>query len=345
MPQKTGILLINIGTPDDTTIGGIRRYLNEFLSDPRVIDLHPWARFLLVKCLILPFRPRKIQKSYRQIWTEAGSPLTVNSQKLAEGLQNRLGSNYQVGYAMRYGSPSLPEVLAQFHEVKELRLVPLYPQYASSSTATALARCYEILDEGWDQIPVSSVPAFFDDAGFIQAYSENIAAELSDFSWQHLLFSYHGLPERHLEKSGCAEVKAGCHDRPCPVKDIAPRCYRGQSYVTSRLLAKSLQIDDFRWSVSFQSRLGRTPWIKPYTDLHLPELYAKGIRNLAVCNPSFVADCLETLDEVGIRLKDQWLSYPDTKFKAIGCLNAQPSWIEALASLISKPDLSSKNGV
>ncbi len=333
--KKTGVLLINIGTPSELSTASIRSYLNEFLSDPRVIDIHPIARFLLVKLLILPFRPARIIKYYRNIWTAKGSPLLLESENLRDQVAGDLGPNYQVEIAMRYGSPSLKVGLDRLADCASLILIPLYPQYAASSTASSLAKCYELLGANWDVRPLKTVGAFYDHPLFIKAVTAVIRDSVKDFAWDHILFSYHGLPERHMAKSHCAEIQGPCQSGPCPLLPSEPvGCYRFQSYATTALIAKEMGLTDSQYSVSFQSRLGRTPWIKPYTDQQLVELFERGVRHLAVATPSFVSDCLETLDEVGVRLRDQWLALGGKSFRAVPCVGAHPMLRQMLVEMV-----------
>ncbi|NVB83567.1 MAG: ferrochelatase [Kofleriaceae bacterium] len=331
--MPTGLLLINLGTPDEPTTPAVRRYLAEFLSDPRVIDINPVGRSLLLHGVILRTRPAKSAAAYRTIWDgERGSPLLAYSKDLALGVANLLGAEWHVVLAMRYGRPSIADALASMEAAKVDRIVvlPLYPQYAASSTATSVARVMELAEAQWDVPPIDVVPAFHADAGFLDAWQEVAAPALAAAKPDHVLFSFHGLPERQIQKSDptgshCLR-SASCCDSLGPANH---RCYRAQCYATARALVARLGVGDH--TVSFQSRLGKTPWIQPFTDVLLDELPKKGVKRLAVMCPAFVADCLETLEEIGIRAKEQFQAAGGEELTLVPSLNATPRWIEAVA--------------
>lgn len=318
-----GLLLMNLGTPSSPSKPAIRKYLKPFLSDPRVIDIPVFFRYLLLYGVILPFRPKKIIDAYQSIWTPKGSPLLVNTQNLCEQVKKILGPEYQVEFAMRYGEPSYQEVLAKLKSCDEVTVIPLYPQYATSSTGSTLSAIFQEASRMLDPVRLRFTPAFYDQPFFIDAVTSKIrhSLESTSFSPDHLLMSYHGIPQRHLLKSGCERANKQCDTKPCALeKDKNSHiCYRQQCFITSRLIATNLKTEAY--SVSFQSRLGKTPWIKPYTDLYVEELYQKGVRKLAVVSPSFVSDCLETIEEIGMRLKEQWLAKEKTEFLHIECVN------------------------
>ncbi len=335
--MATGLLLINLGTPDEPTPPAVRRYLREFLSDPRVIDINAVGRALLLHLFILPFRPKKSAHAYQSIWdAERGSPLMYHSRALAKGVAERLGGEWKVELAMRYGSPSIPDALARLRAAAVDRIVvlPLFPQYASSSTGTAIARVFELAGAQWNTPWLNIVPPFYDEPDFISAFAK-VARDAGLDESDHLLLSFHGLPERQVKKSdtsGGAHCLAspGCCDRIA----LANRhCYRAQCYATARDLAKALDLPADRYTVCFQSRLGRTPWIRPYTDELLEELAKQGKKKLAVMCPAFVADCLETVEEIGIRARAQFLAAGGQELKMIPSLNATAPWIELVAKL------------
>jgi ferrochelatase len=335
--KKTGVLLINLGTPHAPSRSAIRRYLCEFLLDPRVIDIPFFLRLLLVYLFILPFRPRRILAAYQKIYTAKGSPLLVHSENVRAAVQKILGSSYQVRLAMRYGAPSIAEEVAGFEACARVVIVPLYPHYAASSTATALARVYQEMARPWNVKDLSTVPAFYQHPGFISCWRAQIARSAQQHQgWDFLLFSFHGLPQRHLSKSGCARATTSCSNDPCPIEEVnnAAFCYRWQCYKTAQLIAASLGLAPSAYGVSFQSRLGRTPWIQPFTDQEFEKLYQRGIRKLAVVSPSFVSDCLETLEEIGIRFREDWERNPGAELIRIDCLNDEPQWCEELAKMI-----------
>lgn len=337
--RPTGVLLLNLGTPDSPRVPDVRRYLREFLSDPRVIDLHPLGRWLLLNLVILPFRPAKSAHAYQQVWTDEGSPLLVHSRRLAEGVRQALGPSYVVELAMRYGAPSIPSALARLQEAQPARIVvvPLFPQYSSAATGSAVERVYQVLGAAWNVTPAATVGPFHDDAGFLGAFTEVARRHLDPFRPDFVLFSYHGLPERHMRKSDaggrhCLQ-SASCCDT-FGAENL--HCYRAQCYATTRALAANLALGPDRHAVSFQSRLGRTPWIRPYTDLVLPDLARAGKKRLAIMCPAFVADCLETVEEIGIRAREQWRSLGGEDLLLVPSLNAEPAWVDAVAGLVRR---------
>ena len=325
----TGLLLVNLGTPDAPTTPAVRRYLREFLSDPRVIDINPIGRALLLHLIVLRTRPAKSAHAYRQVWdAERGSPLLAHSKDLTAGVQRELGDRWRVELAMRYGSPSIADGLEALAGCDRIVVLPLYPQHAASSTSTTNARVMELASASWDVAALDLVPAFFAEPGFIDAWAAVAGPVLADARADHVLFSFHGLPERQIRKSGDAKcLTDGCCDRaPGP-----PRCYRSQCYATARALVARLGVRDH--TVCFQSRLGRTPWISPYTDIVLDELAKKGVKRLAVLCPAFVADCLETLEEIGLRARAQFKAAGGDELVLVPSLNATPAWIAAVCAL------------
>jgi len=337
---RTGVLLIQLGTPASPATRDVRRYLREFLSDPRVLDVPALPRRLLLELAILPRRPRVSAAAYRSIWTAAGSPLLVHSRALAEGVARALGPAYRVELGMRYGEPSLAGALDRLRAAGAERVVvlPLYPQYAASSTGSALARAFELAAARWDVPAVLAVPSFHDDPAFLGAVAEVAHGPLAGFRADHVLFSFHGLPERQVRRSdptpgGWCLARPDCCERPAPAHR---RCYRAQCVATARALAERLGLAPAAWSYAFQSRLGRTPWIRPFTDEALPALAARGVRRLAVACPSFVADCLETLEEIGIRARAQWRALGGDELLLLPCPNAHPTWVDAVAALVRR---------
>ena len=324
--KKTGILLINLGTPDNTSLPAIKRYLNEFLMDPYVIDI-PWiARALLVKGIILRTRPKKTKAAYDMIWTEQGSPLLNYSLKLCDELNQATSENIIAALGMRYGKPSIDSALDTLlkNDLEKLIVIPLFPQYSTAATASAIQAFKKSFKVRNITLPVNIITDFYDQPEFIKAQVSLIKNQLQDNAFDHLLLSYHGIPTRHLEKIGCPHINKACvGDQPCPaISDANKQCYRAQCYATSRLIAKELDLTVEQYSVSFQSRLGKTPWITPYTDEHLKALREKGIVDLVVVCPSFIADCLETLEEIGIRAREQWQQLGGRSFTLIPCINS-----------------------
>jgi ferrochelatase len=338
---RKGLLLVNLGTPDAPEPGPVRRYLREFLSDPRVVDMSPVGRWLLLNLIILPFRPRRSAEAYRAIWMKEGSPLLVLSRALERAVAERLAGRYEVELGMRYGNPSLPGAVERLRArgVRDFTVLPLYPQEAPSSSGSSLARVYEVLAEPWDVPVVRVVPAFHSHPAFLGAYAEVARPLLAECRAEHVLFSFHGVPERHVRKSDATGrhclASAGCCEA---LTEVNRHCYRAQCFATARGLAARLGLEAGGWSVSFQSRLGSTPWVQPYTDVVLPELAARGVKRLAVMCPAFVTDCLETLEEVGIRAREQFLASGGESFTLVPSLNAHPAWVEAVVQLVRESE-------
>jgi ferrochelatase len=335
---RTGVLLVNLGTPDAPTPQAVRRYLREFLSDPRVIDVSGLARWLLLHVVILPLRPRRSAAAYRKIWLPEGSPLRVHGEALRRALAARLGPGYAVELAMRYGAPSVRGALERLSAVDVARVLvlPLYPQYSEAATGSSVAWVVAELGQNPAFPPHEFLPPFYADPGFVGAWAAVARPELDAFAPDHVLFSYHGLPERQIratDRSGhhCL-ARADCCDRIGAPNRL---CYRAHCFATTRALAAALGLDAAHHGTAFQSRLGRTPWILPHTDRVLPELAAAGCRRLAVVCPSFVADCLETLEEIGIRAREQWQALGGEALALVPSLNAHPAWVETLARWIA----------
>jgi ferrochelatase len=333
-----GLLLINLGTPDAPESGPVRRYLRQFLSDPRVLDINRVGRWLLLNLIILPTRPAKSAHAYRAIWdAKRGSPLLFHSQDLAAAVQARLGEGWHVELAMRYGSPSIASGLERLRAagVDRIFVLPLFPQYAASSTGSALEEVFDRAGAAWNVPPLRVVDPFYEAPGFLGAFAAVGRPVLDQLAADHVLFSFHGLPERHMKKSDEAGdhclASAGCCDRIVPANR---NCYRAQCFATARGLAKALDLPPEKWSLSFQSRLGRTPWIKPYTDEVLDALPKQGVKRLAVFSPAFVADCLETLEEIGIRARDQFRAAGGEELVLVPSLNATPAWVDAVVDMV-----------
>lgn len=320
-----GLLLINLGSPTAPTRSAVRRFLREFLSDKRVIDLPFILRSLLLYVFILPFRPRRSAEAYQAIWTTKGSPLMIYSQALCDKVQARLGSQYQVALGMRYGQPSIAQALDALQSCEQITIIPLYPQYSSAATGSSIEKTLLELAPKTIFPSLKIIRDFHRHPAFIKAQAAQIQPWIAQHD--HILFSYHGIPERHVHKTGCNPV---CQTN-CPSKASASGCYRAQCFKTTELLVNELGLTHY--STAFQSRLGRTPWIKPYTDSVLLTLAASGVKRLAVVCPSFVADCLETLEEIGIRAKEQWLQAGGETLTLIPCLNDNDLWVDALLAI------------
>ncbi len=327
------LLLINLGTPENADTAAVRSYLREFLIDPYVIDIPDIQRWILVNLIIAPFRAFGSAKKYQKVWTEEGSPLLVHSQNLCEKVRTAFGSDWQVELGMRYGEPSIHSALKRFPKEQELIVLPLYPQYANASTRTAIEKLQTEAKNMQFQGNLKIIESFYEHPAYIEALKESARETIQEFKPDHILFSYHGIPVRHLP---CAHDKErACVGTKTPCPDIDPKypsCYRAQCYATTRALVKSLEIEN--WSQSFQSRLGRTPWIEPYTDLHIDTLIENGVRRLAVISPSFTADCLETLEEINLDLREEFLEKGGEEFLYLPCLNSQDVWVDAIAKVI-----------
>jgi ferrochelatase len=334
---RTGALLVNLGTTASPRVPDVRRYLREFLSDPRVIDLPAPARRLLLELVILPFRPRRSARAYAQIWTPEGSPLIVHGRALRDGVAKTLGDAWVVELGMRYGEPSIRAALERLLRADLARIVvlPLFPQYSSAATGSALARVFDVLGSCVNVPVVETRGAFFDAPGFVDACAAVTAPQLEGFRPDFVLFSYHGLPERQIRRSDRSGGHCLARGDCCDAVGAANRdCYRAQCFATTRAVAAALGLGAQVHASAFQSRMGRTPWIHPHTDRGLPELAERGVRRLAVICPSFVADCLETLEEIGIRAREQWLALGGEELLLVPSLNAEPVWVEAVAALL-----------
>ncbi len=334
-----GVLLLQLGTPDSPSVEDVRIYLREFLGDPRVLDMPAPARALLLNGVILPFRPKRSAEQYEKIWTEQGSPLTIHTEELTARLQEALGEGYVVAYGMRYRNPPIAGAVDRLAEAgcNRVVVVPLFPHYASASSGSALELALREVAGRWNVIDVSMVGAFFDEPGYVRSVADVARPHLDAFAPDHVLFSYHGLPEHqvrksHLDGADCAATPGGCH------RFVATNrfCYRAQCLATTRAVAAALGLAGDAHGSAFQSRLRGQKWIEPYTDVEVEGLYATGVRRLAVLTPSFVADCLETLEEIGIRLRQQWADIGGEDLLLVPCINAEPVWVRALAALVSQ---------
>lgn len=340
MPNsKVGVLLVNIGSPDSPTPSSVKKYLSLFLNDDRVIDIPKFWKFFLLNFIILPFRAKSSAEAYRSVWRDDGSPLVAESLLLVNKLQEELGDSFIVKAGMSYGTPFINEQLDFFQKagVQKCLIIPMYPQFASSTTGSTLENCIKYFIREWNIPELVTMGPFYHKDFYLDSYAKVIESETLDFSYDHLLFSYHGLPERHIKKSDPSRSYCLKSKECCSLKTQQNNfCYRFQCFETTKRLVKRLGVQEGQYTTSFQSRLGRSPWIKPYTDKILENLAKKGVKKLAVVCPSFVIDCLETLEEVGIRLKKEWLDdYNGEDFKLISCLNSHQHWVSAFKDEIS----------
>jgi ferrochelatase len=334
--MKTGVLLINLGTPDSPKTSDVRKYLTQFLNDPRVIDISPVGRFILVNGIIVPFRSSKSAKLYEKIWTKEGSPLLVNSIKVKEKLQKELGSDYVVELGMRYQSPALESALNKLRaaQVSKIIMIPLYPQYASSSTGSSIEEAMRVISK-WEVTPsVEIISKFYDNPDFIDACVDR-AQKYDLNSYDHFIFSYHGLPERHIMKGSAHYGGDTCKLGSC-CEVITKRnqyCYRANCFETTRQLVKRLNIPEGKYTTTFQSRLN-DKWIKPYSDKVVEEKAKEGKKNILVFSPAFVADCLETIYEIGTEYQEIFSEHGGGKIQLVESLNDSPVWIEALRKMV-----------
>lgn len=335
--EKVGVLLLNTGTPSGPDVKSVRKYLAEFLSDPRVIDLPAISRYALLYGAILPFRPFSSAKAYKSIWTDKGSPLLVNSREMQDKLNKVLPDNYVVELGMCYGEPSINHGIdaLKSQNVTKIILLPLFPHYASASTGAVLDKALSYISKEPVILDLNVKKEFYAEDSFISSWVGILKPLIELHKPDHILFSYHGLPVRQVHNlSRCSRCE---QDRACPSINSNNRdCYRAQSYHTSKLIAKSCDISNVDYSTTFQSRLGRIPWIKPYTDEYLEELRNKGVENLLVACPSFVIDCLETIEEIGMRAAEDWSALGGGKLILTPCLNSDTTWVEALAAMIMR---------
>jgi protoporphyrin/coproporphyrin ferrochelatase len=334
--SPTGLLLINLGTPESPKPSDVRPYLREFLSDPRVIDIPPLLRFLLLNLVILPFRPKKSGEAYEKIWTERGSPLLFHGRDLAEKVQQRLGGDCAVELAMRYGNPSIREGLSRLRArgVDRIVVFPLFPQYSSAATGSALEKVFTEAAKLWNTPYLSVVEPFYDHPAFLDALARVARPVLDSAAAEVVVFSFHGLPERHCIKSD--ESGAHCFKSPDCCERIVQanrHCYRAQCVATARGLAERLGVPEEKRVVCFQSRLGRTPWIRPYTDEVIVDLARRGVKRAAILSPAFVADCLETLEELGIRAAESFRSEGGEELRLVPAVNAEDFWADGVVAI------------
>jgi ferrochelatase len=334
--MSQGVLLVNLGSPDSPSVPDVRRYLREFLMDGRVLDVNWFVRFCIVHFAILPSRPKQSAHAYQTIWTEAGSPLVVTSRNVQSKLQQKL--TLPIELAMRYQNPSIPQAVQKLRErgCTDVLLIPLFPHYAMSSYETAVERVKELARKLAPAINLTVQPPYYDQPDYITALAASAQPFLAQ-GYDHLLFSFHGVPERHLRKSDptgnhCLQSETCCQT-PSPAHAT---CYRAQCFKTVAAFVKQAAIPEGKYSVAFQSRLGRDPWLKPYTDLELTKLAAREVKKLLVICPAFVSDCLETLEEIGIRGRETFLNAGGKEFHLIPCLDEHPLWIEALEKMVKK---------
>jgi ferrochelatase len=333
MKNKTGVLLLNLGTPDSPSVGDVRSYLSQFLNDPRVIDI-PWLlRKILVNLIIVPFRAPKSAKIYKKLWTKNGSPLLYYSNRVKDLLQEDLGSDYEVHLAMRYKNPSIPDVMEVMRKKNFTRIIvlPLFPQYASASTGSAHEEVMRVLCKWWVIPDLRLISQYYDHPTFIQSIVE-IAKKYNHQEFDHVLFSYHGLPERHVDK---VYNDGLCADHNCEneITEENKYCYKATCYATTRLLATALNIPSEKYTVCFQSRLDEK-WLKPFSDKVVEECARKGMKKILVFSPAFTADCLETIIEIGEEYQEIFEENGGETVQLVESLNDHPLWITCLKEIV-----------
>jgi ferrochelatase len=334
--MKEAVLLINLGTPDDPSPGKVRKYLTQFLNDRRVIDLPAAKRFALVNLIIVPFRSFNSSKLYSRIWTKEGSPLLLNGLKLKEKLQAHLGDSFIVELGMRYQKPSIKSALEKLRKQRpsKIHILPLYPQYASSSTGSTIEEVMRCI-KGWEVIPnLNIVSKFYDDSNYLYALTE-VAKRYKPEDFDHVLFSYHGLPESQIRKASAHYGGDTCQLGSCcnAITKNNQYCYRANCMATTRALVKALSIPEGKYTSSFQSRLN-DKWLQPFSDKVVEELGKKGVKKLLVFSAAFVADCLETTYEIGTEYQEIFHKNGGEKITLVESLNAEPVWVEAIGRMV-----------
>jgi len=335
--MKKGVLLVNLGSPESPEPKDVKKYLGEFLMDERVIDVPLWARTLLVKGIILNTRPKASAAAYKKIWWENGSPLIVLSEQLQEKVQEQV--EFPVALAMRYGSMTIKKGLQELVEkgVEEVLVIPLYPQFAMATTETILVLAEEVRQAHFPSLKIESFPAFYNNPEYIDVLATSIQSNLKGKSYDHLLFSYHGVPERHIRKSDITKshckIDGSCCATPSKAHEF---CYRHQCYEVTRLVAEKLGLNEGAYSTSFQSRLGFDPWLLPYTDRTIERLGKNGVKNMAIVTPAFVSDCLETLEEIAMEGQEIFHEMGGDNFTTVPCLNTDSNWVALLAKWINE---------
>ncbi len=335
--MEKGVLLVNLGSPDSTDPKDVKKYLDEFLMDPRVIDVPHWARTLLVRGIILNTRPKKSAEAYQKIWWKEGSPLIVISERLQKKVQERV--NIPVALAMRYGSMTIKKGLQELVDkgVKHILVMPLYPQFAMATTETINVKVEELRNEFFPGLEITSLPAFYDQDDYIEVLSQSIQEQLKGKEIEHLLFSYHGVPERHIRKSDVTNGHCKIDGKCCVTPSEAHQfCYRHQCLETTRKVAEKLNLKEGTYSTSFQSRLGFDPWLQPYTDRTIERFGKNGIKKMAIVTPAFVSDCLETLEEIAMEGEEIFHEVGGKEFTTIPCLNDRDDFADVLAGYIEK---------
>ncbi|HEX8563900.1 MAG TPA: ferrochelatase [Flavobacterium sp.] len=332
-----GVLLVNLGSPESPEPKDVKPYLDEFLMDRFVIDVPFLLRALLVRGIILRKRPERSAAAYKKIWWEEGSPLIVLSKRMHEKVKPKV--DVPVSLAMRYGKPSILNGLQELHDqgVTQVLLFPLYPQHAMASTVTILVLAEELRKKHFPNMVFTDVPAFYNNPDYIRVLANSVKKHLEGFEYDHLLFSYHGIPERHIRKTDVTKSHCRIDSSCCSTPSAAHQfCYRHQCYQTTRQVVQLLGIPENKYSQTFQSRLAGDKWLEPYTDIEINKMPEKGIKKLAVVTPAFVADCLETLEEIAMEANHQFKTHGGEEFLAIPCLNDSDEWVDVVSNWITE---------
>lgn len=333
---KKGVLLVNLGSPDSPTKKDVRKYLDEFLMDERVIDIPYLSRLLLVKGIILNTRPKRSAAAYQKVWWPEGSPLIVLSNRLKDKVSTK--TDVPIALAMRYGNPSIKAGMQELvnQGVNEILILPLYPQFAMATTETILVKAEEIRKKYFPHVITNDFPAFYNQDKYIKVLGDSLKNSLTDFDYDHIIFSYHGVPERHIMKSDITKKHCTIDSSCCNTESEAHKfCYRHQCFETTKKVVEYLKLREGTYTTTFQSRLGKDPWIRPYTDETIEHYAKNGVKKLAIITPAFVSDCLETIEEIGMEAKEDFIHNGGEAFHRIDCLNDNDDWASLIAEWIT----------
>jgi ferrochelatase len=335
--MKTGILLLNLGTPDSPSVPDVRKYLREFLMDPRVIDINPVGRWFLVNLIIAPFRAPKSAALYQSIWTKEGSPLMIYGEQLKDKVARLLGNDFEVELGMRYQSPSIESAMKKLSEknVNRIIVLPLYPQYSSAATGSTIDEVNRITSKLSLKVPIKIIDRFWHREEYISCVV-NTAKDFVISEYDHVLFSFHGIPERQIYKSSIEVGDGSCKIGTCcdTITEGNKLCYRANCIQTAKTTAQRLNIPKEKYTIAFQSRLGRTPWLQPFSDQVITELAQEGKKKLLVFSPAFVADCLETIHEIGVEYQELFHEHGGDKVQLVPSLNDNEEWAEAVKKIL-----------
>jgi|SRR5690554_1876099 len=334
---KKGALLVNLGSPDSTDPKDVKKYLDEFLMDERVIDVPYWLRAFIVRGIILNTRPKQSAEAYEKIWWKEGSPLIVLSERFTQKVAARTG--IPVALAMRYGSMSIQKGLQELYDqgIREVLLIPLYPQFAMATTETILVLAEELRQKHFPDLKITSMPAFYNEPDYLEVLAKSIDEKLQQIEYDHIIFSYHGLPTSHIRKSDVTRSHCKMNEQCCSTPSAAHEfCYRHQCYATTQHMIDRLQLSPGTYTTSFQSRLGIDPWITPFTDRTIEKLGLEGVKKLAVVTPAFVSDCIETLEEIAMQGAELFQEVGGEQLTLIPCLNDRDDWASVMSDWINR---------